>query len=58
MIRVPLVTVQHTARVASLRAIVDATEAVDSYCVDYLDAEGAVDLGGRPREGFADRGGE
>jgi len=44
VIRVPLVTVQHTARVASLRAIVDATEAVDSYCVDYLDAEGAVDL--------------
>jgi hypothetical protein len=43
VIRVPAVTVQHTARVSSLRAIVDATEAVDSYCVDYLTPEGVVD---------------
>jgi hypothetical protein len=38
MIALAPVTVQHTARVASLRAILDATEAVDSYCVDYLTA--------------------
>jgi hypothetical protein len=44
VIRVPAVTAQHTARVSSLRAILNATEAVDSYCVDYLDAEGAVDV--------------
>jgi len=36
MITLAPVTAQHTARVASLRAILDATEAVDSYCVDYL----------------------
>lgn len=40
---IPAVTAQHTARVASLRAILDATEAVDSYCVDYLTSEGVVD---------------
>lgn len=39
MIAVPAVTAQHTARVASLRAILDAAEAVDSYCVDYLAAD-------------------
>jgi hypothetical protein len=38
MIALAPVTAQHTARVASLRAILDATEAVDSYCVDYLTA--------------------
>jgi hypothetical protein len=43
MIVVGPITVQHTARVASLRAILDATEAVDSYCVDYLTTEGVVD---------------
>jgi hypothetical protein len=36
-------TAQHRAYVLSLRAILDATEAVDSYCVDYLTAEGTVD---------------
>lgn len=37
------ITVQHTAYVQSLRAILDAAEAVDSYCVDYLTGEGTVD---------------
>lgn len=36
-------TAQHRAYVLSLRAILDATEAVDSYCVDYLTAEGTID---------------
>lgn len=44
MIAVTPITVQHTARVASLRAILNATEAVDSYCVDYLTDGGIVDL--------------
>ena len=52
MIAVPTITVQHTARVASLRAILDATEAVDSYCVDYLTPEGVIDLDALGRERF------
>lgn len=43
-LNVPAVTAQHTARVASLRAILDATEAVDSYCVDYLAADPTTGL--------------
>lgn len=54
MISLPPVTVQHTARVASLRAILNATEAVDSYCVDYLTPEGIIDADSFSRERIGD----
>lgn len=54
MITLPPVTAQHTARVASLRAIVNAAEAVDSYCVDYLTPEGIIDADSFARERVGD----
>ena len=54
MIALPPVTVQHTARVASLRAILNATEAVDSYAVDYLTPEGIIDADSFSRERVGD----
>ena len=54
MIALLPVTVQHTARVASLRAILNATEAVDSYAVDYLTPEGTIDADSFSRERVGD----